>query len=381
MSLVVFPFKREDPGNLLKNVKIASAHPRVEEVLCVGFEEDDCFRTLAAAAPKLSKEQGKPVKVMVQERLGELRPGKGDGMNTALRYFLEETDHQRLHFYDADIVSFSEEWITKAEEAADQGYDVVRHYFPRASTDAMITWFITRTGFALLWPKSVLPWIEQPLGGELLLTREAARGLLADPRVRRQSDWGIDTLYTFSMVKQGFSLYETYMGVGKLHKLYGALTDLKTMLVECFAAIQSLRGIELTELSTHQVEFPGPVPPEVKEKLGYDLEGTLPLLCRDWTPEEEDLLALFPPEVRAGMEACRSFPKFSFMDEEAWRGAYEVLLDNFQLGQPHWESLLFRLWVARTLNYTAQHALRGYDHALYYLHQMIWRYARLGLRR
>ncbi|HEC62873.1 MAG TPA: hypothetical protein ENI38_00565, partial [Candidatus Acetothermia bacterium] len=297
MSLVAFPFKGEDPEVLLKNVRIAVSHPRVQEVLCVGYEEDDCFRTLTSAVPNLTEEAKKPVKVIVQERLGELRPGKGDGMNTALRYFLEETDYERIHFYDADIVSFSEEWITKAEEAADQGYQVVRHYFPRASTDAMITWFITRTGFALLWPRSVLPWIEQPLGGELLLTRPVAQKLLADPRVRRQSDWGIDTLYTFSMVQHGFSLYETYMGVGKLHKLYGALTDLKTMLTECFAAVQSLRGLKLPGLSAHQVEYPGPVPQEVREKVGYDLERTLPLLCEGWTPEEEALLVVLPPKV------------------------------------------------------------------------------------
>lgn len=379
MSLVVFPFKEENPDVLIGNVKIALAHPRVGEVLCVGAGEDHCFRAVSAAAPELSRAYGKPVTVVVQERLGELRPGKGDGMNTALKYLLEKTDHKRIHFYDADIVSFSEEWITKAEEAADEGYQVVRHYFPRSSTDAMVTWMITRTGFALLWPRSALPWIEQPLGGELLLTREAAEKLFADPRVLRQSDWGIDTLYTFSMVAHGLSVFEIYMDVGKLHKLYGALTDLKTMLIECFSAIQSLKGETVSPGTMHRIEYPGPVRQEMKEKVGYDFERTLWLLRENWTERQVELLELFPRRVREGMLACRDYPRFSFMDEEAWAETYLVLLEHFEPGEADWGELLFKLWIARVLGYTTAVALRGYDYAMHYLHRMVARYVHRAL--
>ncbi len=379
MSLVVFPFKEEDPEVLLRNVKVALDHPRVKEVLCVGASEDHCFRAVSAAIPDLSREYGKPVNVIVQERIGELRPGKGDGMNTALKYFLERTDHERVHFYDADIVSFSEEWITKAEEAADEGYQVVRHYFPRSSTDAMITWFITRTGFALLWPKSVLPWIEQPIGGELLLTREAAGVLFSDHRVRRQSDWGIDTLYTFSMAAHGLSIAEIYIGVGKLHKLYGALTDLKTMLIECFAAVQSLKGEAVAEGTVHHVEYPGPVKQEVKEKIGYDIEGTLWLLRENWTDRQAELLGLFPGKVREGLLASRDYPRFAFMDDGLWAEVYGILLEHFEPGDPDWRELLFKLWITRVLQYTTTVALRGYDYAMYYLHRMVADYVHRSL--
>ncbi len=379
MSLVVFPFKEEDPEVLLRNVEVALDHPRVKEVLCVGASEDHCFRAVSAAIPDLSREYGKPVNVIVQERIGELRPGKGDGMNTALKYFLERTDHERVHFYDADIVSFSEEWITKAEEAADEGYQVVRHYFPRSSTDAMITWFITRTGFALLWPKSVLPWIEQPIGGELLLTREAAGVLFSDHRVRRQSDWGIDTLYTFSMAAHGLSIAEIYIGVGKLHKLYGALTDLKTMLIECFAAVQSLKGEAVAEGTVHHVEYPGPVKQEVKEKIGYDIEGTLWLLRENWTDRQAELLGLFPGKVREGLLASRDYPRFAFMDDGLWAEVYGILLEHFEPGDPDWRELLFKLWITRVLQYTTTVALRGYDYAMYYLHRMVADYVHRSL--
>jgi mannosylglycerate synthase len=379
MALVIFPFKEEEPEVLLRNVEVALDHPRVSEVLCVGASEDRCFDATSAEAPKLTKSYGKPVKVMVQERIGGLRPGKGDGMNTALKYLLEETDHERIHFYDADIVSFSEEWITKAEEAADEGYQVVRHYFPRSSTDAMITWMITRTGFALLWPRSVLPWIEQPLGGELLLTRGAAEELFSDPRVRRQSDWGIDTLYTFSMVAHGLSISEIYIDVGKLHKLYGALTDLKAMLIECFSALQSLKDEPVPEGTKHCIEYPGPVRQEMKEKVGYDLERSLQLLRTGWSDRQAELLELFPRPVREGMLACREYPRFSFMDEDTWAEVYSVLLDHFDPGDDDWRELLFKLWLTRVLQYTTTVALRGYDYAMHYLHRMVARYVHRSL--
>lgn len=376
MSAVVFPFKREDPDILLKNVRIALAHPRVQRVVCVGAEEDECFVAVSRAAPSIARLTGKDVEVIVQERIGSKRPGKGDGMNTALRHLLAHTEHDRIHFYDADILSFSAEWIEKAEEAADLGYQVVRHYFPRASTDAMITWFITRTGFAILFPRSELPRIEQPLGGEFLVTRKVAEALVADPRVQAQSDWGIDTLYTFAMVAHGFSIYETYIGVGKIHKLYGSLADLRTMLVECFEALLSLAGETVREGTLHHVEYPGPVAEAVKTKVGYDVDATLALLAEGWTKRQAELLDLFPPAVRDGLNPSRRVPRVGYMDDDAWYETYRILLREYQSGDPDWQDLLFRLWTARVLAYTFTVALRGYDLAMHHLHEMINRYCR-----
>jgi len=376
MSLVVFPFKNENPEVLLKNIKIALSHPRVGEVLCVGAEEDVCFHSVAQAIPTLISEFGKPVKVMLQERIGKLRPGKGDGMNTGLRYFVEKTSRERIHFYDADLLSFTPQWITKAEEAADLGYQVVRHYFPRASTDGMITWFITRPGFAILWPRSELPRIQQPLGGELLLTREVAEKFVEDPRIQNQSDWGIDTLYTFGTVAWGYSIYETYMAVGKLHKLYGTLADLRTMLVECFAAIQSLAGEQVPSQCLHHVEYPGSVPEEVKTRVGFDFDGTLALLAQGWTKRQAELFELFPSQVRKGLLSTQRYPQVTFMDEDAWYETYLVLLKHFQREDPDWQELLFKLWICRVLTYTVKVALRGYDVAMQYLHETVERYIR-----
>ena len=53
------------------------------------------------------------------------------------------------------------------------------HTLPRASTDAMITWMVTRPLFAIGHPRSALWRIRQPLGGELALTRPVAEELMA----------------------------------------------------------------------------------------------------------------------------------------------------------------------------------------------------------
>jgi mannosylglycerate synthase len=376
MSLVVFPFRVEDPEVVLNNLRIAASHPAADLVLAVGAEAESTFAAVEAARGAISAATSTPLELILQERIGTKRPGKGDGMNTALRYFLTETSADRLHFYDADITSFGPEWITRAERGADLGYDVVRHFFPRSSTDAMITWMVTRTGFALLWPRSELPQIEQPLGGELLFTRPVVEALVANDRVQAQSDWGIDTLYTFSTVQAGFSVYETYIRQGKAHALYGGLTDLRSMLVECFSAMQSLAGEQLGGAVAHRVEPTETVPAAITEKIGYNLEATLHLLGEDWTDGQVGLLEHFPSAVRDGMLSNRQRPTFLFIDEEAWHDTYEVLLEHFVPGDAGWEALLFRLWVTRVINYTATRALRGYDHAQRYLQSMVAGYVR-----
>jgi mannosylglycerate synthase len=380
MSAVCFPFKVEDPAVVLGNIEVAAAHPRVTRVLCVGAEENDTFAAVAPGAEEIAVRLGRPVEVVVQERIGKKRVGKGDGMNTALRWFSTDSDADRLHFYDSDITSFGPEWITSAEEAADLGYGVVRHYFPRASTDAMITWMITRTGFAMLWPRSELPWVEQPLGGELLFRRDVVEHLLADDRVQAQSDWGVDTLYTFSTVQAGIPFYEAYVTGGKAHRLYGRLTDLKTMLVECFAAVQSLRGEEVPEFTPHRIEYPDTVPQSIAEKLGYNIEATIQLLTEKWTDRQEELLGVFSTPVRDAMYANRQRPTFDFMDEASWYETFHVMLDHFVPGDADWEEILFKLWTTRVLHYSVRSAIRGYSYAQRDLHGMVGRYLRRAAR-
>jgi mannosylglycerate synthase len=148
------------------------------------------------------------------------------------------------------------------------------------------------------------------------------------------------------------------------------------MVVECFAAIQGLAGEEVSGSSVHRIEPPDIVPREITETIGFDFEGTLALTASGWTPRQVELLDRFPAPVRDGMLANRSHPRFAFMDEEAWRLVYLLLLEHFRKGDPDWEELLFKLWTVRVLNYTTTAALRGYGYARRYLRAMIGRYLR-----
>lgn len=378
MALVCFPFKQEHVPTVLRNVEIAANHPAVSLVLLAAAGANDCFNEVSKAIDAKnasSKPYPVPIRMELQERLGtNLRAGKGDGMNSALRYFLkahELSDNnlnaplQRIHFYDADIESFDALWITKAEEGAALGYDVVRHYFPRSSTDAQVTWQVTKVGFALLWPRTTLPWVQQPLGGELCFTRHVVEALMADDRVVRQSNWGIDTLYTFVCAQKGFSLLEAYMPQGKMHALYGGLRDLKTMLCECFAAVQSLKHEPvITAPSVHRIDPPAAVPASVTTKIGYNVEKSLKLLRENWSDRQLELLTLFRSDIQDGLLAASDWPEYDFMDEDAWISAYKVFLEMFDLDDEDWKEVLFKMWVARVLNYTMRHVLRGYHVAL-----------------
>ena len=251
--------------------------------------------------------------------------------------------------------------------------------FPRARTDAMITWMITRTGFAMIWPQSVLSWIEQPLGGELLFTRPVVEHLVEDQRVQAQSDWGIDTLYTFVTSQRQFSTYEVNMSQGKAHKLYGKLTDLRTMLVECFSAVQSLKDEEMPLAGVHRAEYPDVVPKAIAEKLGFDLEGTLGLLRSKWTDNQKEYLELFPDDIREGMLANIESANFGFMDEQKWFETYDIMLNHFVKGDNDWEELLFKMWMVRVLQYTTTIALCGYNFSQRHLHHMILGYRKMAL--
>jgi mannosylglycerate synthase len=374
-SLVVFPFKTEDPDVVLKNIQIAANHVSVAEVLCVGSERGTTYGAVEAGVSRIAENTGTPVTLTVQDRIGTKRPGKGDGMNTGLRHFVDGS-HDRLHFYDSDITSFDATWITKAEEATDDGFNMVRHYFPRSSTDGMVTWMITRPGFAFLFPNSDLSRIDQPLGGELLLSREAAETIASDPMVRDQSDWGIDTLITFSAVKHGMSMAEVYIPQGKIHKLYGQLTDIRRMVIECFSAMQALRGQRLEQRVTHHVELPGKPPTTITDKIGYDYESTLQLLPPSLTARQLELMSTLSKPVNQGMISAHT-GQVSFMDEALWHDVYLVLLDEFVPDDKDWEEVLFLLWVVRVLAYTTDVAMKGYQQAMDYLQGTIRQYRSL----
>jgi mannosylglycerate synthase len=371
-SLVVIPILNEDLEVVVRNLRAAADHPAVGLVLAVTGDHEETNHALEAAVAAI----GAPSRVVPQQRLGTLRPGKGDAINTGFQVFLDDREFDRIHFYDADIKTFDGDWISKAEAALDLGYQAVRHFYPRAATDAMITWMVTRIGFAACWPRSQLPTIEQPLSGELAFSREAARIVAADSNVKSQSDWGVDTAITFATISHGLSLYESYIARGKDHALYSSLTDIKVMMVECLGALQRLRLT--TDAFLPDVERfgepPDSVSPHIAQQIGFDIEATQRLLAEQWTPRQEALLnEHFPQPITTRARLWREWPDTSWMDEETWLTTLTILLDRFSADDDEWAELAFRLWVGRVLHYALRYAVRGHAFADAYLHQMVMR--------
>jgi mannosylglycerate synthase len=371
LSLAVFPFKSEPPRLLVANLATAAAHPAIDEVWAVAAEEGEAERAVRALARDVASARAKPVEVMVQHRVGGLRPGKGDGMNTAIARAAGQ-GRDRVHFYDADITNFDSSWIDGAEAAADRGFGVVRHRFPRAATDAMITWMVTRPALARFFPGTFLPRLDQPLGGEVLLGREAVESLAASELVRNRSDWGIDTVITYATSVLGLGLYEHHVPDGKRHALYGSLDELRTMLVECLDAAASLSGLPgPAPDARHGSDSASPVPEDLKRVVAYDIEGTIRLLDAPWSEQEKALGRLLPGDTGDRMLRTGPDRALSFMDADRWHQVHGFLLDGFVLGDPAWESLAFRLWLTRVLAYTTEHTQEGFDRAIEYLESTI----------
>ena len=371
-SLVVIPILNEDLEVVVRNLRAAAAHPSVGLVLAVTGDHEETNHAIEVASADI----GARSRVLPQQRLGTLRPGKGDAINTGFQVFLDDREFDRIHFYDADIKTFDGDWIAKAETALDLGYGAVRHFYPRAATDAMITWMVTRLGFAAAWPQSQLPTIEQPLSGELAFSREAAGIVAADSRVKSQSDWGVDTAITFATISHGLSVYESYIARGKDHALYSSLTDIKVMMVECLGALQRLRSTSDAALPhvEHLSEPPDSVSPHIAQQIGFDIEATQRLLAAQWTPRQEALLTdHFPQHIATRARLWREWPDTSWVDEETWLTTLTILLNCFSPDDDDWTNLAFRLWVGRVLHYALRFAVRGHAFADAYLHQMVER--------
>jgi mannosylglycerate synthase len=224
-----------------------------------------------------------------------------------------------------------------------------------------------------LFPNSDLSLIDQPLGGELLFSRGAAETLASDSWVQDQSDWGIDTLITFRAVRHGMSITEVYIPQGKVHKLYGQLSDIRRMVIECFSAMQDLRNRTPGQHITHQVEPSGDAPSSIASKIGYDYDTTLELIPSVFTDRQLKLLSILPDLANEGMISAHT-GRVSFMDEDLWREVYLVLLDEFAQDDEDWEELLFLLWVVRVLAYTKDVVPNGYGRAMKYLQSTIRHY-------
>lgn len=383
-ALVCFPFKEEDTKVFIKNIKEALSCKHVGGVLCAGYDKGKTYKEIKSLISKLGKDKDR-VNIIIQKKLGNKRNGKGNGMNTAVQYFIDKTSYGTIHFYDADIMSFDKSWINQTQLKINAGYDVVRCYFARAYTDAMITWNITKCGLAHIWPDNILSEIEQPLGGELAFTRKVGKKLLASPMVINASGWSIDTAYTLCFCKNKFSMYESYIKQGKMHKLYGALSDLRTMLLECFLILKEQQLLRIdTKGMKYKKDKISVIPKAIKEKMAYDKEGTIKLFRKNWSTREKELLGYFPEIIQKGVMKVlnsKTNNNFDFMTPENWNICYQLFLKYYNENDKYWQDLIFHLWMTRVLNHTSTFAKKGkgYYPAMKNLDQMVKNFRKKSL--
>ena len=352
-TLIAIPFLAEDPELATRTLLEARTHPGVTQVIGIHGDRLDVAAEVGARVGSVSG-----IDLIAQRRIGTLRPGKGDALNTGLQYFLTGP-WSRLHFYDADIRTFHRGWIEQAEQRLDQGFATTRFFFPRARTDGMVTWMVTRPGFALLWPDSVLPRIRQPLAGEVAFSRESAAVLAADSGVREQSDWGIDAALLHRSAARGLSIYECYAPEGKDHALYGTLADLDTMLAESINVLQRLRAASLPGPIAHEADDVSEIEPEVLDQpflvqAAFDREGTAALLRQPLSAEASALLdidSLRP--IAAQVANWEHELDLSSLDSRTWIRILRVLLERFDYRSDGWRQLAFRLWAGRVLHHAS----------------------------
>jgi hypothetical protein len=202
---------------------------RVKAVFIVdGWSTDGTFAALQEDLPQLQKRYPEAQIEVMRSELRET--GKGGAMVTGMKYALTN-GFRNVVFLDGDITSVTPRWITFLLENMERHRaSMARGYFDRSTLDAQITRHITRPLMAIYFPEGRQ--IQQPLGGELVLTAELASHLLREAPTAPPHHWGIDTFLTVNTVAGGFSVVEVYL-TQKVHKKK-SLTELRSMLIECF---------------------------------------------------------------------------------------------------------------------------------------------------
>src|SRR5690606_41917125 len=88
MSMVVFPYKADDPDVAVPNLATAASHPRVSRVVTVVAAFTPLLDRAADTAAVVALRANPAVDVIVQDLIRDRRPGKYDRMLTDKRLVL-----------------------------------------------------------------------------------------------------------------------------------------------------------------------------------------------------------------------------------------------------------------------------------------------------
>jgi hypothetical protein len=183
-----------------------------------------------ATFKRLKLKETKNIEVINEKKLVNTNEnGKGVGLINGSLAAIQQ-GYDRIGFIDGDIYNPNiNKWFNFLFEPLEKNIDIVKAAFSRNPADGQITRHITKPLIAMFFPNA---WeIDQPLGGELTIKREALKDIFTKG-IKPPYGWGIDSFITMKSLIYGYTIGEIYLG----QKMHGkkTLTNLQKMFVECF---------------------------------------------------------------------------------------------------------------------------------------------------
>ncbi|MBW2976951.1 glycosyltransferase family 2 protein [Candidatus Woesearchaeota archaeon] len=233
MTNVLIVPERNEKLKPLNVVERGLKSGNVDEIYIVdGWSTDGTAPLLKRKIPRLQKKYNKKIKIFYSE----LRDtGKGGAIVTGMKRALKD-NHSKILFLGSDITSTTPEWCDVLAEGIDKNrVDMCRGYFDMAPFDAQIERHTVRPLINMFFPEG--KGINQPLGGELCMTKELAeyilKNIIAPPHT-----WGIDVFLTVITLKGKFKVAEQYLAQKGCNKKSSVW--MRPISIECFDEMSKL---------------------------------------------------------------------------------------------------------------------------------------------
>jgi hypothetical protein len=227
MTNVLIVPERNEKLKPLNVVERGLKSENVDKVYVVdGWSTDGTAPLLKRKIPRLQKKYKKKIQIFYSDLRNV---GKGGAMVTGMKRALKD-NHSKILFLDSDIASLTPEWCDLLIEGIDKNnVDMCRGYFDRAPLDAQITRHVTRPLINMFFPEG--RGINQPLGGDLCLTKELTK-YLVEHMIAPPHTWGIDTFLTIMTLGGKFKIAEQHLAQKGYNKK--SAVWLRPVSIECF---------------------------------------------------------------------------------------------------------------------------------------------------
>ena len=173
-------------------------------------------------------------KIYISTPKGE--KGKGRNVRNVFQAAVE-LGAKAVVILDADLTSFTPQWIQRLGEPLFNGFDYVSPVYERHKYDASITNHFARPLLQTLYGLR----ISQPIGGDFGFSGKAAMAYLSEGLwTERVAHFGIDVWMTTLTYLRGLNGCETFLGSCKSHRVKDPARELSTMFQDVIATMFDL---------------------------------------------------------------------------------------------------------------------------------------------